>query len=87
MPQDYKDYVFANGGIEGQVTPTFVSQPGVLSTAQLAVVTSLSALGAISNFQISTQDNGFPNNYLSNYGWLTTVSGPIYSAAGSRSAV
>ena len=32
MTQEYKDYVFANGGIEGQVTPTYTS-PGVLSTA------------------------------------------------------
>jgi hypothetical protein len=47
MAQDYKDYVFANGGIEGQVAPTFISQPGALTTAGLALVTA----------QISTQTN------------------------------
>lgn len=33
MSQDYKDYVFANGGIEGQVQPTVNSSPGVYSSA------------------------------------------------------
>lgn len=32
MAQEYKDYVFANGGIEGQVTPTNNVSPGVLTT-------------------------------------------------------
>jgi hypothetical protein len=30
---EYKDYVFANGGIEGQVQPTVNSSPGVISSA------------------------------------------------------
>jgi hypothetical protein len=33
VAHDYKDYVFANGGIEGQVQPTLNSSPGVLSSA------------------------------------------------------
>lgn len=48
MGQDYKDYVFANGGIEGQVQPTVNSSPGVASSA--------SAVTA----QLTTQSNPFP---------------------------
>lgn len=33
MAQEYKDYVFANGGIEGQVQPPVNSSPGVASSA------------------------------------------------------
>lgn len=37
MAQEYKDYVFANGGIEGQVTPTVNTSPGVLTTVSSAL--------------------------------------------------
>jgi hypothetical protein len=77
MPQEYKDYVFANGGIEGQVTPTFIAQPGALTTAGLAVVTA----------QITTQTN---TNTTGSYGLSSVVNasqilavvGPIYNSPG-----
>jgi hypothetical protein len=78
MAQEYKDYVFANGGIEGQVTPTAVSQPGALSTAGLVIVTA----------QISSQSNPFVGaNSIILAEQALAVAGPVYSAAGSRSAV
>lgn len=77
MPQEYKDYVSANGGIEGQVAPTFISQPGALTTGGLAVVTA----------QISTQTNTNTtgSNGLSsvvNAEQILAVTGPIYSSPG-----
>jgi hypothetical protein len=77
MPQEYKDYVFANGGIEGQVTPTAVSQPGALTTAGLAVVTA----------QISTQTNtcatgSYGLNSIVNQQQILAVVGPIYNSPG-----
>lgn len=66
---------------EGQVTPTFASQPGALTTAGLPVVTA----------QVSTQTNpGFPSygiNSVVQSEQQLAVSGPNYSAAGSRQAV
>lgn len=77
MGQEYKDYVSANGGIEGQVTPTFIAQPGALTTAGLAVVTA----------QISTQTN---TNTTGSYGLssvvnasqILAVAGPTYNSPG-----
>jgi hypothetical protein len=82
MAQEYNDYVVANGGLEGQVTPTFVSQPGALTTAGLSVVTA----------QISTQTNTTSTgsngiNSIVNQQQILAVAGPTYSAPGSRSAV
>jgi hypothetical protein len=77
MPQEYKDYVFANGGIEGQVTPTFIAQPGALTTVGLAVVTA----------QITTQTNtnttgSYGLNSVVNSQQILAVTGPIYSSPG-----
>jgi hypothetical protein len=82
MPQDYKDYVSANGGIEGQVNPTFIAQPGALTTLSLPLVTA----------QISTQTNttstgSYGLNSIVNSQQILAVSGPNYSAPGSRTAV
>lgn len=75
---DYHDSVQL--GAEGQVAPTFISQPGALTTGGLAVVTA----------QISTQTNpGFPSvgiNSIVQAEQVLAVAGPTYSAAGSRSA-
>ena len=74
---EYQDYVSANGGLEGQVAPTFISQPGALTTGGLAVVSA----------QISTQSNpGTGLNSVVQAEQRLAVAGPTYSAAGSRSA-
>jgi hypothetical protein len=77
MPQDYKDYVSANGGIEGQVFPTVQTTPGVLSTANLAISTA----------QLTTQVNpGVPAHYGINSivqaQQQLAVVGPIYNSPG-----
>lgn len=81
MSQEYKDFVSANGGIEGQVAPTFISQPGALTTAGLAVVTA----------QFSTQTNpsgpSYGVNSVVQNEQNLAVSPFTYSAPGSRSAV
>lgn len=75
MAQDYKDYVFANGGIEGQVTPTTYSSPGQLSTASLAIVTA----------QISTQSNNQAGiNGLAQAEQVLAVAGPNYSSPSQK---
>jgi hypothetical protein len=95
MPQEYKDYVFANGGIEGQVTPTVYNTAGALTTVSSPAylgTTFTSALATAAgpfyeaNYSMDTRDNSFPNQYLSNYVWQTTVASS-YSAPGSRTAV
>jgi hypothetical protein len=43
MPQEYKDYVFANGGIEGQVTPTNNVTPGALTTVSSVYIATPTA--------------------------------------------
>jgi hypothetical protein len=54
MGQDYKDYVSANGGIEGQVTPVLQNSAGV---NQIIATTAVTA-------QFSTQTNpGQPPHY------------------------
>lgn len=77
MAQEYKDYVSANGGIEGQSAPTFISQPGALTTAGLAVVTA----------QISTQTNTTSTgsngiNSIVNAQQILAVAGPTYNSPG-----
>lgn len=68
---EYKDYVSANGGIEGQVTPTY-STPGALTTA--AAVTA----------QVTTQSNPFPGiNAAINTG-LLAVTPQTYSSPGGK---
>src|ERR1700675_643464 len=89
MPQEYKDYVFANGGIEGQVTPTVYNTAGALTTVSSPAYIGTSLTSALATaagpfisatFEYSTQDNSAPNFYLSNYPWLTTVAGPTYNS-------
>ena len=72
MPQEYKDYVFANGGIEGQATPT---QQGSAGVNQVIATTAVPAA------QISTQQNLGPGLLAADSGAsflntnaLTTVS-------------
>jgi hypothetical protein len=77
MGQEYKDYVSSNGGIEGQVAPTFISQPGALTTGGLAVVTA----------QISTQTNtnttgSYGLNSVVNAEQILAVAGPTYNSPG-----
>jgi hypothetical protein len=77
MPQDLKDYVSANGGIEGQVAPTFASQPGALIASALATVAG----------QISTQTNTTStgsNGIISivNAQQILAVAGPTYNSPG-----
>jgi hypothetical protein len=81
MSQEYQDYVFANGGIEGQVAPTFINQPGALTTGGLALVTA----------QLTTQVNpGVPAHYGINsivQAQQQRAVTPFQSHPGSRSAV
>lgn len=70
MAQDYKDYVSANGGIEGQVQPTVNSSPGVISSA--AAVTA----------QISTVSNPFPGINQAITNGVVAVTPFAYSAPG-----
>jgi hypothetical protein len=77
MPQEFKDYVSANGGIEGQVAPTFASQPGALIASSLATVTA----------QISTQTNttstgSYGLNSVVNSQQILSVAGPTYNSPG-----
>ena len=81
MGQEYKDYVFANGGIEGQVTPTFASQPGALTTAGLPVVTAQISTQTNTN---TTGSNGI--NSIVNAEQILAVASS-YFAPGSRTAV
>jgi hypothetical protein len=66
---------------EGQVNPTVIAQPGVLSTLSLPIVTA----------QLTTQVNpGFPSygiNSVVQAEQQLAVTPPFYNAAGSRSAV
>ncbi len=76
---EFKDFVQLPA--EGQVAPTFISQPGALTTGGLAIVTA----------QVSTQTNpGAPSygiNSIVQAEQVLAVAGPVYSAPGSRSAV
>ena len=56
MPQDYKDYVFANGGIEGQVTPTTSNSPGAFTSASSVYIATPGTA------QVTSQSNPFPGN-------------------------
>jgi hypothetical protein len=72
MPQDYKDYVVANGGIEGQVQPTVNSSPGVLSSA--AAVTA----------QLTTVSNPFPGINQAITNGVVAVTPFTYSSPGGK---
>ncbi len=91
MPQEYKDYVSANGGIEGQVTPTVYYTPGVLTTVSSPNYIGTSFTSALataagpfyeSQYEMSTQDNNASNVYLTNFAFQTIVSGPTYNSPG-----
>jgi hypothetical protein len=91
MPQEYKDYVSANGGIEGQVTPTVyvtagalttVSSPAYIGTTFTSALATAAGPFFAASYSFSTHDNSQPNQYLSNYAWLTTVAGPTYNSPG-----
>ena len=89
MGKEYNDYNSANGGLEGQVTPTVYSAPGVL-TSQATV----GGVGAGNEFEISnqvtaqltTQVNPAPtivtgqSNAMAEQ--VLAVVGPIYSSPG-----
>ena len=77
MPQEYKDASYSlNTGIEGQVAPTFISQPGALTTGGLNLVTA----------QLTTQVNPFPtivtgqSNAMAEQ--VLVVGGPLYNSPG-----
>lgn len=78
---DYHDFVQIPGGGQ-QVPPTFIAQPGALTTGGLSLVTA----------QISTQTNTNTTGSIGissivNAEQILAVAGPTYSAAGSRQAV
>lgn len=68
---EYKDYVSANGGIEGQVQPTLNSSPGVLSSAASggSMTTGYQFPGTTSI--IAAQQ-------------VLAVAGPVYSSPGNH---
>jgi hypothetical protein len=75
---EYHDFVQL--GAEGQVAPTFISQPGALTTGGLPIATA----------QVSTQTNpGFPSEGISSIVQAEQVLAVTssYSAPGSRTAV
>lgn len=76
---EYKDFVVLPS--QGQVAPTFIAQPGALTTGGLAVVTA----------QITTQTNpsspSYGINSVTQAEQQLAVAGPVYSAPGSRAAV
>ncbi len=79
MPQEYKDYIAANGGIEGQVTPTNNVSPGVLTTVSSVYIATPTAA------QLTTQSNVFPgSNLASQFSQGTAVAGPTYSSPGGH---
>jgi hypothetical protein len=80
MGQDYKDYVFANGGIESQVTPTVNSSPGVLTTvSSIYIATPTTA-------QTSTQSNPFPGINQAITGGLVAVTSASSTPGGKAGA-
>lgn len=89
MGKEYNDYNSAIGGIENQVTPTFYSAPGVLTSQATVSGASAGNEFEISNqvpAQISTQTNpGFPSegiNSIVQAEQALAVVGPIYFSPG-----
>jgi hypothetical protein len=87
--KEYNDYNSANGGIENQVTPTFYSAPGVLTSQSTVSGVSAGNEFEISNqvpAQITTQTNpGFPSegiNSIVQAEQALAVVGPIYQSPG-----
>jgi hypothetical protein len=79
MPQEYKDYVFANGGIESQVTPTVYVTAGALTTVSSVYIATPTAA------QTTTQSNPFPANAANTTATgLKAVSGPNYYSPGQE---
>jgi len=77
MPQEYKDASYSlNTGIEGQVAPTAISQPGALTTGGLNVVTAQLTTQVNPTLAITTgQSNVMAEQVLA-------VTGPLYNSPG-----
>ena len=76
---------------EGKATPTnyvtagaltTVSSPQYLGAPLTASLATAAGPFVAASYEYAVQDNSAPNQYLSNYPWLTTVTGPIYNSPG-----
>jgi hypothetical protein len=87
--KEYNDYNSANGGIENQVTPTFYSAPGVLTSQS-----TVSGVNAGNEFEISNQVQAQLTTQVNPTLAITTgqsnvmaeqvlaVTGPLYNSPG-----